>query len=609
MPVSAEEGLYEVSNFDEFKMAVEAINASTTDGPFTISLTNDINFGSDGYESEFNKNTTILGNGHTIELGDVFSNAQISVDQDATLSLGKSDGTADENKLKITTSAPYKSQALIRIGRSDVGGTLNMYEGVEVCGNNSNGASNGSAINLVRGVFNMYGGDIHDNTIKAGAYMGGAVANSPYTSPTTFNMYGGSIRDNTTLSIDLSKGGGVFLVNSTFNMYGGSIKDNALDWQGKNDLTPYGGGVFLLNTNALLSGGEITGNINAYFGGGLYVGGVSEVQIKSGFRITDNYGMNGGGICSTSENIMIEEGAIIANNEAYWNGDDISNYGTITLPSALSMNTNLTTDDSNHLITDWYLDNEPRWNANNEHLVLNLTNPITEKIFLKAAYENPYKVAYSFESLTTGKDLPNSVNDLLPVDIQEYQFGDKATALQPIQLKVDVTDGIWEFKGFDADEKEIDSRSVEFVGTWEFTYKPYNVNYRFESGTTGKDLPNTVNDLLPVDTKEYLLGDKATAVQPSQLKVDVADGTWEFKGYDADEKEIDSRSVEFTGTWKFTPKQTTTTKKEQVGGWDDGGPFTTDKCGNVFDRWGNKIYEANGCNVGGYNLVRTSVID
>ena len=44
-------------------------------------------------------------------------------------------------------------------------------------------------------------------------------------------------------------------------------------------------------------------------------------------------------------------------------------------------------------------------------------------------------------------------------------------------------------------------------------------------------------------------------------------------------------------------------------GWDDGGPFTTDKCGNVFDRWNNKIYEANGCSVGGYNLVRTSVVD
>ncbi len=49
--------------------------------------------------------------------------------------------------------------------------------------------------------------------------------------------------------------------------------------------------------------------------------------------------------------------------------------------------------------------------------------------------------------------------------------------------------------------------------------------------------------------------------------------------------------------------------KKSSGGWDDGGPFTTDTCGNVFDRWGNMIYEAKGCNVGGYNLVRTSVED
>ncbi len=57
-----------------------------------------------------------------------------------------------------------------------------------------------------------------------------------------------------------------------------------------------------------------------------------------------------------------------------------------------------------------------------------------------------------------------------------------------------------------------------------------------------------------------------------------------------------------------TPTATSETKKSS-GGWDDGGPFTTDTCGNVFDRWGNKIYEAKGCNVGGYNLVRTSAED
>ncbi len=53
-----------------------------------------------------------------------------------------------------------------------------------------------------------------------------------------------------------------------------------------------------------------------------------------------------------------------------------------------------------------------------------------------------------------------------------------------------------------------------------------------------------------------------------------------------------------------TPTASSDTKKSS-GGWDDGGPFTTDSCGNVYDRWGNIIYEAKGCNVGGYNLVQT----
>ena len=66
------------------------------------------------------------------------------------------------------------------------------------------------------------------------------------------------------------------------------------------------------------------------------------------------------------------------------------------------------------------------------------------------------------------------------------------------------------------------------------------------------------------------------------------------------------KKVEITPTPE-TNKSSTTDKTST--GWDDGGPFTTDKCGNVFDRWNNKIYEANGCNVGGYNLVRTSVED
>ena len=46
------------------------------------------------------------------------------------------------------------------------------------------------------------------------------------------------------------------------------------------------------------------------------------------------------------------------------------------------------------------------------------------------------------------------------------------------------------------------------------------------------------------------------------------------------------------------PSQSENSQKEDnkpVATWDDGGPFTTDACGNVFDRWGNEIYHALVC--------------
>ena len=72
---------------------------------------------------------------------------------------------------------------------------------------------------------------------------------------------------------------------------------------------------------------------------------------------------------------------------------------------------------------------------------------------------------------------------------------------------------------------------------------------------------------------------------------------------------IDSDVSTYTITIDRTPDPTPTTEPKKSSGWDDGGPFTTDSCGNVYDRWGNKIYEATSCNVGGYNLVGTDTKD
>ena len=53
-------------------------------------------------------------------------------------------------------------------------------------------------------------------------------------------------------------------------------------------------------------------------------------------------------------------------------------------------------------------------------------------------------------------------------------------------------------------------------------------------------------------------------------------------------------------------------EEKSVSSWDDGGPFTSDSCGNVFDRWGNEIWHNDACVVSGtqsstgYSLVNTS---
>ncbi len=64
-----------------------------------------------------------------------------------------------------------------------------------------------------------------------------------------------------------------------------------------------------------------------------------------------------------------------------------------------------------------------------------------------------------------------------------------------------------------------------------------------------------------------------------------------------------------TVQYTLTVTEASSSTPTPASGWDDDGPFTTDTCGNVFDRWGNKIYEAKGCNVGGYNLVQTDTKD
>lgn len=483
-PVSAlaNETIYEVANFTEFQEAVEAINADTSDTTFTIKLKDDIDFGSSEYRCEFTHDTVILGNGHTIDLGNKplqgdLLNGEIAVTEGATLSLGEDGGTLAENKLKIISHGKRRSHALIFIGDRNSQSTLNMYDGVEISGSIINGASLGSAVNIMNGKFNMYGGAIQGNTVAScGTYSGSAVAGDGRYGTVIFNMLGGSIHDNKTM-IDASTyetygfGGGVFLINGQFNMSGGSIKNNQIEKIGENKGQGYGGGIVLWGGEATLSGGDISNNVSSHFGGGIFAVNKADMCINEGCNLCGNAAPMGGGIYSEA-NIKVAEGAVIANNKASFKGDDIAHLDhSLTLADAGKMNAQLITDETPKDITGWYLDDEPRW-CTDPSREADITTPIEEAIFLKAAYayENEYTVAYRFVS-DSKEALPREVLALLPTDKRTYQLGDSITPIKPEKREVPVANGMWIFKGYDTEDKTIATETTEFVGTWMF--EPY----------------------------------------------------------------------------------------------------------------------------------------
>ena len=185
-----------------------------------------------------------------------------------------------------------------------------------------------------------------------------------------------------------------------------------------------------------------------------------------------------------------------------------------------------------------------------------ITTPIAkESVTAYAAWEKEQKVTYEFKSATAGKDLPQAVKDLLPTDAAKYVKGAQVNAVQPAQAEVEdaAQDGKWVFKGYEpASPVTVGTEDVKFVGKWEFVAKEHNATYKFESGTAGKDLPQEVKDLLPTDATKYKKGEQVTAKQPGQTQVTVADGKWEFKGYEpAGPVTMGDKDVEFVGKWEY----------------------------------------------------------
>lgn len=183
-------------------------------------------------------------------------------------------------------------------------------------------------------------------------------------------------------------------------------------------------------------------------------------------------------------------------------------------------------------------------------------------------FTNKFKVTYEFKPEDLSKSLPKGVIDQLPKEETDKANGSKVTPSTSSFTDVTDGDGTWSFKSWAPTEHTINGSDVKFVGTWTFTEKEpdpkptkYKVTYKFESASTGKELPKEVIDLLPTDSKEY---EDKTAVTPVTLdtkEVIVPSGKWTFKEWTPPQATIDNKDVEFVGKWEFKADEPTPVEK------------------------------------------------
>lgn len=188
------------------------------------------------------------------------------------------------------------------------------------------------------------------------------------------------------------------------------------------------------------------------------------------------------------------------------------------------------------------------------------------------SFSKGYVVTYKFVSGTEGKTLPSEVTATLPVDETVYQDGDEVEIKNPTStddstsvstqsassISVTASDGVWTFEGWDQDGSTlvIDGEDVSVTGTWVYEGQTYKVNYKFVSGTDGKELPDDLANnatLLPTDTNTYKSGDTVTPKTPSSNKYTTANGVWTFQGWNPEKAEVEDQDITFTGTWTYEP--------------------------------------------------------
>lgn len=170
----------EVGNCGEFNNAVATVNAATS-GEYIIKLTDDFQTGGASFSSS--QPVSIVGNGHTITLGQCSS---ISVQSGVQLSLGAADGS---DALKISGGNEQSNDVP---GLLHIQGTCNMYPGVTIADRKGNNYF-GGGVTVQGGTFHMYGGTIENCGINGGSMCYGGGVGVAYGG--SFTMDGGEIKN------------------------------------------------------------------------------------------------------------------------------------------------------------------------------------------------------------------------------------------------------------------------------------------------------------------------------------------------------------------------------------------------------------------------------
>ena len=413
---AAEQTTIEVNTSSEFNDAVKTANAATS-GEYTICLKNDIEGGGTSFNSSCP--ITILGNGHTITLGQYSS---LSVQSGSQLALGAKDGS---DTLIISGGNKQGNDVP---GLLYIQGACNMYPGVTVADRKGNNYF-GGGVTVQGGEFHMYGGAIDNCGITGGSICygggiaviyggsfimdGGKITNCFATSTFRAADYGMDSR------IITSTGGGVYVSGgSSFVMNGGTISNNKANEMGGGIAVVasideiINGGWGNLASSAQILGGTICGNqandgagvfASAYFytaayglcadtpsvsaaeKPGLFIekaainsntanqdegygAGVLAVMLASPAKaeirscsITGNSGAVGAGVTSYGSftNLVIDDCAITGNHATTHGGGFAAESNSGQNASTVVTNTQLCNNTADKAASDIYLDNSP----------------------------------------------------------------------------------------------------------------------------------------------------------------------------------------------------------------------------------------------------------